>query len=216
MIYAVNKTTKEHRVVDASVTYVEWDKWTLVEADAEGWILWRGGECPLPDDARVKLRTRNGVEHRLPIHAGNQRWGRGGGQYDIIAYRPILDADTKPEAPEWEGVGFPPEGAKCDAYVLAETKDQGRPKDEWRTGISEGTAQAANGGLGCLFSDAEGRRHFVGAQTYFRPIRSEEDKAVDAMARIIADGHDVYIGAHEAAQRLYRAGYRTTADGEDV
>ena len=98
MIYAINRQTKEHRVVTSNglVCEKEWytaHGWLLRQADADGWIPWEGGECPLPDDARIKVMTRNGVEHRLPIHAGNQRWGHGGGQYDIIAYRLILNTE---------------------------------------------------------------------------------------------------------------------------
>src|SRR5690554_420381 len=135
MIYAINKRTKEHRVVPLDDRIGSWmPEWETVGADADGWIPWNGGECPLPDDARIKVMTRNGVEHRLPIHAGNQRWGHGGGQYDIIAYRPILDEPSEPEAPEWDGDGeCPPVGSKCmrdcDRVVILAHTNVGSPYD---------------------------------------------------------------------------------------
>jgi len=78
-------------------------------------------------------------------------------------------------APEWDGEGYPPEGAECEAYVLAETKGQGRSLTAWRSGVCEGKAKAPNGGMSGIFKDAHGTRHIIHAETHFRPIRSEEE-----------------------------------------
>lgn len=203
MIYAINKRTKEHRRANASNTSgwtSPYCNWSVVMADAEGWIEWDGGECPLPDDTRVKLRTRNGVEHRLPVHAGNQRWGHGGGQYDIIAYRPILDADTKPEAPEWDGRGLPPVGARCAGRHTS-----------FRTDF-ECTIMAINDGK-VWFVDHmdDSDRDFVYPLTCvsFRPIRSEEDRLVEQALKDISAEPDEY-GADSVVYRMIKAGYRKT------
>src|SRR5690606_10583356 len=70
-------------------------EWQVVEADAEGWIKWDGGECPLPDDAPLEYTIRDGDEFNT-TRAGNLRWEYGYGfpEADIIAYRPILDKPT--------------------------------------------------------------------------------------------------------------------------
>lgn len=57
------------------------------EADADGWITWAGGECPVPGDVTVKYFLRCGVESteqacRLP-------WRHDGDSGDIIAYRVV-------------------------------------------------------------------------------------------------------------------------------
>lgn len=50
MKYFVSKITKEHIPVSRALPWVrEGDDWRVVEADADGWIEWSGGECPLPD-----------------------------------------------------------------------------------------------------------------------------------------------------------------------
>src|SRR5690554_5277839 len=161
MIYAINKRTKEHRVVPLDDRIGSWmPEWETVGADADGWIPWEGGECPLPDDARIKVMTRNGVEHRLPIHAGNQRWGHGGGQYDITAYRPILDEPSEPEAPEWAI------GERCI----------------WQLGdvcMGEHVILAKDGDTYWIRDDHGG--YDMADREELRPIHSEEDKAVEGM-----------------------------------
>ena len=60
------------------------------------WIAWGGGECPLPEDARVHVRLRSGIDSEQlrarPIPAGNFDWSAGSVDpdgSDIIAYRVI-------------------------------------------------------------------------------------------------------------------------------
>src|SRR5690554_412215 len=198
MIYAINKRTKEHRVVPLDDRIGSWmPEWETVGADADGWIPWNGGDCPLPDDARIKVMTRNGVEHRLPIHAGNQRWGHGGGQYDITAYRPVLDTEpAEPEAPEWDGDGeCPPVGSKCmrdcDRVVILAHTNVGSPYD-----------------LAVVYQSlTEPDEIDWDVCNVFSPIRTaaqrSEEKAVEAMYPIIDEVHEG--GPVEIARTLYRA-----------
>ena len=64
------------------------------QPDADGWIPWKGGECPVSFDAVVEVRCRDG--HRAKMKAQIFRWVHAGqvGNYvyfeesdDIIAYR---------------------------------------------------------------------------------------------------------------------------------
>lgn len=97
MKYLVNRETKYHKVLGPGMGWHP-DHYDVVEADAEGWIKWDGGECPLPDDAHCGVKHRDG---EVFIYA---RAGYGNAEdwsiwerhcvCDIIAYRPILD---KPE-----------------------------------------------------------------------------------------------------------------------
>src|SRR5690554_437124 len=203
MIYAINKRTKEHRVVPLDDRIGSWmPEWETVGADADGWIPWNGGDCPLPDDARIKVMTRNGVEHRLPIHAGNQRWGHGGGQYDITAYRPILDAESsEPEAPEWDGEGLPPVGCECDCY---------------HTGTYQGvvTVRYMGSEMCVLLNHDHGEEQCGPIDAYsFRPLRTSvqraEDEAVEEMIRSAGLDDEEYNRG--VCRDLYRAGYRKEA-----
>ncbi len=67
------------------------------EPDADGWIEWHGGECPVEKGVLVDVRYRDGVEGLAmpalkedPRHESGRlcmEWGRKGYRSDIIAYR---------------------------------------------------------------------------------------------------------------------------------
>lgn len=88
MKYLVNTQTKEHiRYNDDKMSPV--GIWKIVEADADGWISWNGGECPLPDDCEFQYRYRNeGVSSSK--WASGLRWAHINLGGDIVSYRPIL------------------------------------------------------------------------------------------------------------------------------
>lgn len=56
--------------------------------DAEGWIKWEGGECPVGADVEVEIRTADGEgeSHK----AGAFAWCHDGAPHDIAYYRPHL------------------------------------------------------------------------------------------------------------------------------
>lgn len=67
------------------------------QPDADGWIKWEGGECPVPDGVLVDVEYRDGGrQFLLPANElvdGRDRdasicfWGNDGLRNDIIAYR---------------------------------------------------------------------------------------------------------------------------------
>lgn len=63
------------------------------QEQGDGWIEWKGGECPVEDDVSV-------VEVKWPrgstseIIPGDCSWLHYGGHYDIIAYRIIPEQPT--------------------------------------------------------------------------------------------------------------------------
>lgn len=93
MKYLVNRETKEHAVYEG---HPETDRWRIVEADSEGWIPWHGGECPLPDDAKTEIKHRSGAFEK-PEKARHCIWSLHSKIYDIIAYRPTLSEQSKPD-----------------------------------------------------------------------------------------------------------------------
>ena len=66
------------------------------KADADGWIEWNGGECPVEPTTKIGVRYRNGGEFHCIITAASQRWSNNGWPSDIIAYRPHK-LEVKPE-----------------------------------------------------------------------------------------------------------------------
>ena len=101
MIFAVHKKTKEHRITN--VMSQPDSEWRYVVTDADGWIPWDGGECPLPDESGCGVKHRDG-EVFDSTFAGSRvanDWSHTSNDGDIIAYRPILDEPSEPEAPEW-------------------------------------------------------------------------------------------------------------------
>lgn len=204
MIYLVHKHTKEHRRYDDALDWPYKDC-MVVEADADGWIEWEGGECPLPDDAWVQVKMRDlDVTTGTPGRSG-WIWGCYGECDDIIAYRPILD--TKPEPPAWDGEGLPPVGCECEVHEDA----------MWH----HATIVAHHDGCAIAAIHRDDMSYEYGAYCggAIRPIRSEEDRAVEEMRNVMAKHAEVSCGMAETlAIWLYRAGYRKTAaaDGEEV
>lgn len=101
-------------------------------AASEGWIEWRGGDCPVDSDAIVEVRFRWHNQHQYNNdRAGDFDWAHAGLGYDIIAYR-LHDQNINHRAndgrmkqdlnecigqgvtAEWDGEGLPPVGCECE------------------------------------------------------------------------------------------------------
>lgn len=62
------------------------------DAQDDGWIVWRGGECPVPGDTLVRIRLSTGLSTDAfsaltgGVAAGGYDWSAENGT-PIIAYR---------------------------------------------------------------------------------------------------------------------------------
>jgi hypothetical protein len=56
------------------------------QADADGWIEWKGGKCPIPKETPVVVRLRGGSEYDGET-AADWIWAHGDMDGDIVAYR---------------------------------------------------------------------------------------------------------------------------------
>jgi len=66
----------------------------VVTFDDGGWIEWKGGECPVPNDVvQVRLRASPTYDHDGGSALG-YRWNHAGSAGDIVAYR--LTPSTQP------------------------------------------------------------------------------------------------------------------------
>ena len=64
------------------------------QADADGWIPWSGGECPVNNGVWFWLRFRNGRQFGPDDEAAFWRWGHNHlDEGDIVAYRIAKGAD---------------------------------------------------------------------------------------------------------------------------
>lgn len=94
--------------------------------------------------------------------------------------------------PEWNGEGLPPVGTECecsydgDPYLRTEV-----------VAVTEKMIVIAN-------KNNLGEDAFYHYQVKFRPIRSEREKAIDEMMKVVDHG----LPSKELVARLYDAGYR--------
>ena len=116
MFYAVDIKTKEHRIIGSFLSDGEpalrfGEK--VVEADADGWIKQRGGECPLSSNTRCDTRASYSSIVIVNRDPESVNWSMVG------LYRPILESDTTKEkdsgSNEW--------GAEHLGYVTIEAED---------------------------------------------------------------------------------------------
>ena len=88
--------------------------------DADGWIEWSGGECPVDGDEFVVCKVRSGREWRngKAIMAKVLRWRHTGGIADIIAYR--LHKPEQVETVEYNYSGVVYTGPVKSEFVVDE------------------------------------------------------------------------------------------------
>ena len=67
------------------------------KADADGWIEWNGGECPVSGDDIVDVTYSTNGSKSFSTAANRLRWSKRGLGGDIIAYR-LHKPEVKPEA----------------------------------------------------------------------------------------------------------------------
>ncbi|MAX51669.1 MAG: hypothetical protein CMH22_16020 [Methylophaga sp.] len=132
MIYAVNNTTKEHRVITGEAGEVDdWRRkmqgWNVVKADADGWIEWSGhADNPLPEHSAVSYHDGGAACRSIAQLAP---WSH------IIAYRPIIDQPASEEAQPWEpAAGEPARTSGGDCMVLAIDRKRNRAAIRWDDG----------------------------------------------------------------------------------
>lgn len=65
--------------------------------DADGWIAWGGGECPVPHSTIVELKLIGGIQPP-PVNAGSWHWMVHGYSDDIRFYRVVESAPAQPRA----------------------------------------------------------------------------------------------------------------------
>ncbi|HAZ2983871.1 TPA: hypothetical protein J0587_004698, partial [Salmonella enterica subsp. enterica serovar Kentucky] len=153
------------------------------KTDADGWIDWGGGECPVDTKTLVDIRLKVGFTYKS-CHPGDYSWRHAGGGGDIIAYRlhqpqkegqpetsedDLNDCIGQTPAEEWNGEGLPPVGTQCE-FISNDT--------------SWGTVDVIGFDGDKVVFKPSGETYYgivPSQRQIFRPIRSEADKKRDAM-----------------------------------
>lgn len=89
-----NKIKNHHQTVLSRAEYFH----LYPAPDADGWIEWKGGECPVGAFDVIEVRYRDYFNE--VNHIGESRvydWVHHGSHTDIIAYRPHKSEQSKPE-----------------------------------------------------------------------------------------------------------------------
>lgn len=81
--FFANKIKNHHQAVLSRAEYFH----LYQSPDADGWIEWSGGECPVDVDAFVCCKWRSGKVSITAYHAGILSWRHNGNAADVIAYR---------------------------------------------------------------------------------------------------------------------------------
>ena len=105
---------------------------------------------------------------------------------------------VQPEAPEWGGEGLPPVGVECEVTAA-------EYNGKWLK--MRVTAVTDDFVVGYIRDDRESPVCHKDPTVEFRPIRSEEDVAVDEMSRIAEGDTPGFPTVDTILRRLYRAGY---------
>lgn len=205
MMYVVNEDTKEHRVAVPGRVYG--GRWYFVPADEDGWINWNTGECPLPDKALHQIKMRDGEVSDPDCEPNGWVWLHNEGDGDIIAYRPILENDT-PKAIEWDGEGFPPVGTICELSRTSGDDMVARVLAYGKHGHDDAVLVCEN------HQGVDGQMYgFLCKCVEFRPLKSEEDKAVEAL-RVFLNSRFKAPNNKPSRVDMCRAIYRAIQEGE--
>lgn len=183
--------------------------------DADGWIEWNGGECPVGKGVLVDVKYRDGIEkYNLPADITGARrdasqtfWDNDNYGSDIIAYR--LSKPEVAEAPAWNGEGLPPVG------VEVEWRTPNHWIHEWSKGVINYISDFTVVFGIDVAEDPDKEVVMYRDQVTLRPIRSpeeiEREKAIDETVYFFVNhygnpkGSEGYINI---ASALYDAGYR--------
>lgn len=162
----------------------------LDESSEREAVEWTPESAAVATLERLGYRYCGGMEWKPPI--GHSRSFEADGDYFVFG-----DA----ESAEWDGEGYPPVGVVCEArnYHNRSAFEKAMVVHRTRKGVT-------------LVEYEDGDAGFLTAPADFRPIRSEEDRAVEAMLAL--DDYDTesynsgMMSRDDFCRALYRAGYR--------
>ncbi len=121
-----NKIKNHHQTVLSSEEYFHLHP----AQDADGWIEWKGGECPVDVDALVCCKWRSGKASITAYRAGSLSWRHNGNAADVIAYR--LHEPEQVETVEYNYLGAVYTGPVKSEFVVDEKPTLDQLLQDWR------------------------------------------------------------------------------------
>lgn len=204
--YKINVKTKEHTILASGEHPILDSRYRVVEADADGWIEWNGGECPLPDGHKCDARDADGSQHENKTIGKDNDVDRLFWEWDecndhdnnIIAYRPILDQPASEEVKGWDGEGLPPLGTVCELSSACQFFSLQRgeviEKQEGEKVVVVGHAARNDNGNVCItiqpINDASCGFATGNDQRMVRPTRAEREQWVEKAKRSFENNTD--------------------------
>lgn len=187
---------RKHCEAGTKITREQYE--AALAAKNDGWIEWRGGECPVEKGTLIDVKWRDGriddsiqakVSHgpESPNKRNAISWRHFGIAHDIIAYR--LHKPQKAEqakdnlsecigngaAPVWNGEGLPPVGCFCEVEDRDGMLVYGQGEYGEVIAHVENTAVIRMSyGLGCFESG------------FLRPLRTEAERKRDESIKAMA------------------------------
>ena len=119
--------------------------------DADGWIEWKGGECPVDVDALVCCKLRSGKVSITAYHAGLLSWRHNGNAADIIAYR--LHKTEQVETVEYNYPGVVYTGPVQSEFVVTEKPTLDQLLQDWRNADDYAKRKQAEAGEAAAMRD---------------------------------------------------------------
>lgn len=165
---------------------------------SDGWISWRGGECPVDGDVvvDVKLRAQGQADLDGDI-ADNFRWEHFSNGSDVVAYRLHQSEHQKPQ---WDGEGMPPVGV--DVRVIPHNNHWGFSS----VGEFSGKVLAFDGEDFWFKLTNGGKIVSRTDKVDFRPIRTEQEEkklsAIDSLVEFKISYHSHPKAAEEYLREM--------------
>ena len=177
------KITNWHQTV---LSRAEFDQIVAETApDADGWIEWHGGECPVYGGALVVCKNRTGKEWRngKAIKAEALRWSNTGDTADIIAYRLHKPEQSNPEFCESVTRSIPEPEVKPTIEQLAADYRNAKDYAERKQNEADDAKADANAKLKALELASEALGFLV------TPITAKQESEL-----VITDWRDLQVG----------------------
>lgn len=132
--FVANKIKNHHQTVLSRAEYFH----LYPASDANGWIEWNGGDCPVRFGKLIDVRYRDGhvqlgcrAESRCDTELyATTHWGNSGGAADIIAYR--LHKPEQVETVEYNYPGVVYTGPVQSEFVVDEKPTLDQLLQDWR------------------------------------------------------------------------------------
>lgn len=206
--FVANKIKNYHQTVLSSEEYFHLHP----AQDADGWIEWKGGECPVGDGDRIDVKFSDGDE--LFDVGSDWDWGVNAGGCNIIAYR--LHKPEQVETVEYNYPGVVYTGPVQSEFVVTEKPTLDQLLQDWCNADDFAKRKQAEAGEAAAMRDerwkwAQVKASELGVTIEVGAEKAEESELAITDWRDLRVGDEVEAMCHEGAL----IGFITEMEPED-